>query len=835
MAIDIPSNFNLGARLPLDARYIVNTYNELTGGLIKYSGMQGYVVENKKIYYLEDLVSNKWAEVSTYSNLSSLASSLVYTTGNQTISGSKTFAASRYVFSGANVIFTNNTGIVSGEWRFANRPTVNGTGVLLSGEADLSSTVRTTGDQTISGSKIFSTGNGAFLKGELIFTNNAFVPRSVGNGNIATTTFLNSSSPFESSTWNLSTTGIKWFLDFSLSTPETLSRHIRTQALTTKSGSSTDLSLNTMKIDQSFMLNTTGVIRPYYPNISPPSIFFQANFSNLSLEERLQKIESSGAFAILPSEKMGVGTYQASEKLHVVGNVKVDGGLILNQRPTVNGTGVLLQGEGGGVSSIINTTYSTLTGLKAVTGLTPGQLYRISDFHLTWYNQSINDTGVKSGLAPEPLIVLALSGNKISHEAKSELYPQDTVYYDIDATSSNSWGTINNNTPIPDFKGWIYRRIDHKLNIDIAWDWRHITVNCCRPIVTGVPIWTGTTNYNQFSIVRGNTIQTTGKLYYSNINSNSGNIFTNEYIWIPVSDFVEGNTYFSTDESFGFRAYNKTGIFVNLPPNTGTRIQQPTFTSSLTGQGTFSLINCNNIKIEGGYSNVILGNSFYSNIIGSDFYSNAIGRDFRNNTIGNSFYSNTIGDSFSSNKIGNFFTTNTLESNFNSNHIGNSFYSNTIAPFFTNNTVTNNFYSNTIATSFYSNTIGSYFRTNIIGPYFQANTIETFFRTNTIGIDFQTNTIGSFFRDNIIGSSFITNTIGSSFETNTIGSSFNSNTIGNNFRRNTSEDNLSIGNVTGATHVYNSYNTRLFINSNLTVRLSYFNSSDQLVVTDPTA
>ena len=55
-------------------------------------------------------------------------------TGDQTISGSKTFAASSYLFSGANVIFTNNTGIVSGQWQFTNRPTVNGTGVLLSGE-----------------------------------------------------------------------------------------------------------------------------------------------------------------------------------------------------------------------------------------------------------------------------------------------------------------------------------------------------------------------------------------------------------------------------------------------------------------------------------------------------------------------------------------------------------------------------------------------------------------------------------------------------------------------------------------------------------------------------
>lgn len=67
-----------------------------------------------------------------YYNL--LPNSIVQTTGNQTISGLKDFAS---------------------------RPTVNGTGVLLSGEAaqaDLSSTVRTTGDQTISGVKTFAAG-----------------------------------------------------------------------------------------------------------------------------------------------------------------------------------------------------------------------------------------------------------------------------------------------------------------------------------------------------------------------------------------------------------------------------------------------------------------------------------------------------------------------------------------------------------------------------------------------------------------------------------------------------------------------------------------------------
>jgi len=118
---------------------------------------------------------------------------IVYATGNQTISGIKTFSTQisvnniRPILTGTPVVLNPlyidvyngilgyninfvpsygldwKSGILSSNngaegWSFTKRPTVNGTGVLLSGEAtqtDLSSTVRTTGDQPISGVKTF--------------------------------------------------------------------------------------------------------------------------------------------------------------------------------------------------------------------------------------------------------------------------------------------------------------------------------------------------------------------------------------------------------------------------------------------------------------------------------------------------------------------------------------------------------------------------------------------------------------------------------------------------------------------------------------------------------
>ena len=84
-----------------------------------------------------------------------IAPNLIYNTGDQTISGNKNFTQ--------NVIVgdqnQDNLFIVSGnDISFGVRPTVNGTGVLLIGEAP-ENTVFTTGDQSINGIKTFINGS----------------------------------------------------------------------------------------------------------------------------------------------------------------------------------------------------------------------------------------------------------------------------------------------------------------------------------------------------------------------------------------------------------------------------------------------------------------------------------------------------------------------------------------------------------------------------------------------------------------------------------------------------------------------------------------------------
>jgi hypothetical protein len=132
-------------------------------------------VSSGQRFYLKDDVSGIFVRnLNIDSNFPVVASNLVYNTGDQTISGVKTFASRPTVngtgvlLSGeaanvtlpATIVYTTGNQTISGIKNFISRPTVNGTGVLLSGEASSvilpNTIVYTTGDQIISGKKTFA-------------------------------------------------------------------------------------------------------------------------------------------------------------------------------------------------------------------------------------------------------------------------------------------------------------------------------------------------------------------------------------------------------------------------------------------------------------------------------------------------------------------------------------------------------------------------------------------------------------------------------------------------------------------------------------------------------
>jgi hypothetical protein len=526
---------------------------------------------------------------------------------------------------------------------------------------------------------------------------------------------------------------------------------------------------------------------------------------------------------------------------------------------------------------VIDVTYNELINLRNSNLLIRGQRYRISDFQLKWWNQSINENIVLTSPVVEPLLTFALGGSSIAPEVYSPLYPQDILFYDPDATSSVTWGNLNPG-PIPDFKGWILQRIDTINNIDLGWDWRHITNNCCKFNFDNILEYNEFILYNKYNVVKSSI----GKLYYSIISNNIGNSLTNTTAWLPMTNFVEQDVYFPTDE-FLYGGINND--LITTFPIISTRIQQTTFPESLTALSIEPRIqNCRDIKIASGHNNVIISNGFNNNNIGSNFNYNIVQQLFENNIIGSNCINNIFGEIFKSNIIANNFQNNTICSTlfningfeFNSiknafinniisgefrfNTLGNTFQNNKIGAFANNNILEDNFFNNDILnsfsnnqsdTSFQGNIINNNFLFNVVGDLFAVNNIndnftynliESNFIFNTIGSNYKYNTIGNEFEFNIIGDDMFSNIIGNICKSNTIEDTFTnneiqnnfvSNTIGSNFNSNTIKNNINNINFLTSTHVYNSYDTTIFRNSNNIIRLSYFNENDQLVVTDP--
>jgi hypothetical protein len=75
-SIQLSGPIYVGADIPLDARYLVATSGDLAGIPIKYPGMQVFAEDDKKLFFLEDITTDKWSEIGGTGNLAGLGSSL---------------------------------------------------------------------------------------------------------------------------------------------------------------------------------------------------------------------------------------------------------------------------------------------------------------------------------------------------------------------------------------------------------------------------------------------------------------------------------------------------------------------------------------------------------------------------------------------------------------------------------------------------------------------------------------------------------------------------------------------------------------------------------------
>jgi hypothetical protein len=145
---------------------------------------------------------------------------------------------------------------------------------------------------------------------------------------------------------------------------------------------------------------------------------------------------------------------------------------------------------------------------------------------------------------------------------------------------------------------------------------------------------------------------------------------------------------------------------------------------------------------------------------------------------------------------------------------------------------------NTFGDITFNNTFLTQAANNKIKPGFARNNIRNIFNDNNIGQDFYDNLIDPPFTYNTINGIFSENLIyddgfsTGAFTENVVNNNFGENITAGYFYLNTINAFVSGTDFTTATHVYNSYNCTIFQNATPTLRLSYFDTLDNLVITN---
>lgn len=324
-------------------------------------------------------------------------------------------------------------------------------------------------------------------------------------------------------------------------------------------------------------------------------------------------------------------------------------------------------------------------------------------------------------------------------------------------------------------------------------------------------------------------------------NNEIGNQFSNNEIYQDFYNNDIGNGYNNNQSYSNFyrnligNGYNGNIVYSQFYENNIGQVFNGNTIGISTNVGGFNFIGNN------------IGNDFRTNTIRYNFESNSILNDFYNNSLFGNFYKNSILNGFEGNTIGASDNTITFENNqilntFKGNNIQGDFWSNQIKTNFKANETFGEFGYNNVGYSFFVNIMSGQTISNNIGDYFEFNTCYGSFSYNTIGTNFDSNEVqdgfgfgGGSYRGNVIGNNFFDNSIGEYFYDNTIGDNFTNNTVVDFFQMNRVCNSVISNDFSSATHVYGFYNCEIFTNSVGSQRLSYYDGSDVLNITNITA
>lgn len=354
---------------------------------------------------------------------------------------------------------------------------------------------------------------------------------------------------------------------------------------------------------------------------------------------------------------------------------------------------IVVNQSGGG---LIVTDYAGIVSLIGSNQLVAGQEYIIADFATTHYLLDRGfDYGTYWGYNPdyyvtmpintgdvEPIIVKALSGNSLSHHARSVIHGSDIIFYDWNpenwskdvsfARFDNFYGTI-----IENFKGVIYYRHDTLKDVEVTYDFRAVKMRRWAQIN---PEWDPLTSYQAYAYVN-----TSEGLYKSLKQDNLGNNPSTSMEWwglvlTPDQVYVNWNSSFAVGTSdplnfqdvYTFSHYEAVrSVHLLSPVNQGFYDGQPSGVKSIIKGVVFDCsrytesgdqLAVSNLRATGNIfemstfaamsvKDVSFTGRFDGNVIAAGFLESSNFGIFRNNTLGyncsilascNNFYSNDI-------------------------------------------------------------------------------------------------------------------------------------------------------------------------------------------------
>lgn len=524
--------------------------------------------------------------------------------------------------------------------------------------------------------------------------------------------------------------------------------------------------------------------------------------------------------------------------------------------PWENITGKPLSNTSG--ASFIYLTRSELIDLYSTSGLIAGGYYMITDFKTCYdqpdydFNGNATSSGIYKQAEVEPILVFAISENKLSDDAYQPKYPNDKIKYDLhwnktEITGGIAYGRITerideyNNRTDYDHRTILFKRYrSYFYNLNSPFSGR---INVSGATVVGTDtnfldvLTAGTAGSviyingllfrvvqitdNTNMVIEGHNLTNGSDLQYFSAYTNTdgdndkcyewkqNNIINDNYhrefttfqiereilensVVTSINNYIgnHSNFYVTNLSTSEFLLANNVFGRYSYSNNIGDRSFNNT---------SYNWFNKNNIA--GTFQKNVFKRGFYSNIIGQYFANNIINRESYSNKIGNEFYNNEFGNDFNNNKIGDDFNNNKMGGDFNNNKISNGFNNNVIGNSYNNNNIGNNFNSNKIYSDYYKNTTDNDFNNNNIHGSFFNNKIKEQFESNTLGDfsnmnDFNDNIISNRFKGNNILGQFASNIIGVDFFANTIIEGYNNN-IGNFFTFNNIGQNFNANNIIG--------------------------------------